>query len=344
MNVLSVGIDVAKATITAAVWENAAGRVLGTFANDTVGLAACVADVTRAQHRAGAASVQVVLEPTAGYELAVAGCAVQQGWQVNMVNPVQVRDWAKSQGRRGKTDALDALVLARYAAEQPARPWLPLAAPLGELESLLRRQDDLEHLLHQERNRQQFMVPRPGVAEAVLASLARVIAELEAALAALTQAIRDHLCAYPDLQRDARRLRTVPGVGERNVLWLLVLCHRWHTLTAGHGRAKSLVAYVGLDPRPFESGSSVRRRATISRMGAGHLRRRLFLSAFGGVRGDNALRAFYLQLVGRGKPKMVALVAAARKVLVWAWAVFRTNTPFDPTRTQRRSALLVPSP
>lgn len=332
MTVLSVGIDVAKATITAAVWEQAAGRVLGTFANDVDGLAACAAEVNQAQDRARAAAVRVALEPTAGYELPVAGYAVQQGWQVSMVNPVHVRDWAKSQGRRAKTDAQDALVLARYVAEQPARPWLPLPAAVSELESLLRRRDDLEHLLRQERNRRHVLAPRPGVAAAVLASLERVIAELEAALAALEQAIRDHLGAHPALRRDARRLRTVPGIGERNVLWLLVLLHRWHTLTAGQGRAKGLVAYVGLDPRPFESGSSVRRRATISRMGAAHMRRRLFLSAFGGVRGKNALRQFYERLVGRGKPKFVALIAAARKLLVWAWAVFRTGREFDPQR------------
>ena len=112
----------------------------------------------------------------------------------------------------------------------------------------------------------------------------------------------------------------------------------------GRGRAKGLVAYLGRDPQPFESGTSVRRRARISHMGAAHLRRRLFMSALGGTRGNNALRSFYLRLVGRGKPKMVALIAAARKIVVWAWAIFRTSTPFDPTRIQRRAAMLPSAP
>ena len=330
MSVLSVGVDIAKATFTVALWREGSGHTVGTFPNTVAGMEACAAEVTRCQTRAGATAVQFVLEPTAGYELPVAGWAVQQGWQVSMVNPVQVRDWAKGLGRRAKTDAQDAVMLARYAAEQPTHPWRPLPLPVSELESLLRRQDDLEHLLHQERNRQQFLGSRPGTASAVGVSLERVIEDLERALAALKHAIRTHLRAYPALVRDARRLRTVPGIGERNVLWILVLLHRWQTRTAGEGRAKGLVAYVGLDPRPHESGSSVHRRATISRMGAAHLRRRLFLSAFGGVRGANRLREFYERLVGRGKPKLLALVAAARKLLTWAWAVFRTGCDFNP--------------
>jgi transposase len=175
---------------------------------------------------------------------------------------------------------------------------------------------------------------RPGAAAAVATSLERAIAELERELVALKDAIRAHLCAHGELQRAARRLRSVPGIGERNVPWLLVLLHRWHTLTGGQGRAKGLVAYVGLDPRPFESGSSVRRRATISRMGAAHLRRRLFLSAFGGIRGRNPLREFYDRLVARGKAKRLALIAAARKLLTWAWAVFRTGLSFDTAKAR----------
>ena len=334
MSVLPVGVDIAKATFTVAVWVGGTAHAVGTFPNSAAGMEACAAALARHQDRAHGAAIHLVLEPTAGFELSLAGFAVQRGWRVSMPNPVQVRDWARGLGRRAKTDAQDAIMLARYAAEQPTRPWRPLSIPVSELESLLRRQDDLEHLLHQERNRQRFLSARPGTASAVGESIARVIEDLERARAAIQQAIRGHLRAYPELAREARRLRTVPGIGERNVLWLLVLLHRWQTLTAGHGRAKRLVAYVGLDPRPHESGSSVYRRATISRMGAAHLRRRLFLSAFGGVRGKNALRQFYERLVGRGKPKRLALVAAARKLLTWAWAVFRTERDFNPQKAR----------
>ena len=103
-------------------------------------------------------------------------------------------------------------------------------------------------------------------------------------------------------------------------------------MTDGKGDIKGLVAYVGLDPKPHESGTSVRKRAGIFRQGNRPFRSRLYMGALGGVGGNNPLRTFYKHLVGRGKPKKVDLVAAARKILIWSWVVFNTNTPFDATR------------
>ncbi len=113
------------------------------------------------------------------------------------------------------------------------------------------------------------------------------------------------------------------------MLHILVIMHRW---TDGEGEASGLLAYVGLDPKPHESVTSMRKKPGISRQGNRPLRSCLYMSALGGVNGDNPVRAFYQRLVGRGKPKKVALVAASRKVLVRCWAVYRTNTPFDTAR------------
>jgi transposase len=180
-----------------------------------------------------------------------------------------------------------------------------------------------------------------AVRQAVQAALPGLLgAVVRLATPDLDAALRAHLANQPALYREAQLLRSVPGIGPTNAPWLIVLLHRRAVRTAGRGRTKGLVAYVGLDPHPFESGSSVRRRAAISRMGAAQLRRRLFLSALGGTRGDNPLRHFYLRLVGRGKAKMGGLIAAVRTVLVWAWAVFRAGAPFDPQKV--RNAMLRP--
>jgi transposase len=93
-----------------------------------------------------------------------------------------------------------------------------------------------------------------------------------------------------------------------------------------------LVAYVGLDPQPQESGVSVWRPALISRQGDRGMRARLYMGALGALRGGNPVHAFSQRLVDRGKPKTVALVAAARKLLVWAWAVFISGQPCDATK------------
>jgi transposase len=214
-----------------------------------------------------------------------------------------------------------------------------LPAELNELELVLRRKEDLEKLLRQERNRQHALGGRAGVPAAVGRSLERIIGALEQELAELEQTIKRHLGQPAELRNAAKRLQSVPGIGAKNVLWVLVLVARFSTLTDGLGDAKGLVAYAGLDPQPYQSGSSVHKRASISPKGNRSMRRRLFLGALGGVRGQNVLRGFYQRLVGRGKPKKAALIAAARKILVWAWAVFRDHTTFDPAKVSRELAV-----
>lgn len=339
MQSLYVGVDIAKASFVAAYWSQAQGYPLGAFPNTTEGFTSLAQALRECQVARSTQQIHLILEPTGGYELGLAGFALTQGWSVSLPNPRQVRDWAKGIGRRAKTDAQDALLLSRYGAERVPAEWHPLPAAVAELEELLRRKEDLEQMLRQERNRQDALGQRPGLPSAVPQSLERVIGALQDELAAIEQAIKQHLRSHAELQAQAKRLRTVPGIGSKNVLWVLVLLYRWHTLTEGRGESRGLVAYCGLDPQPYQSGTSVHKRATISRQGNHTMRRRLFLSALGGVRGRNVLRSFYERLVGRGKPKKTALIAAARKILVWAWAVFRDHTSFDPTKISRELAV-----
>jgi transposase len=329
MSTPMLGVDIARATFTAARWSDGRGARLGTFPNTPEGFAAFAAAVEQA---VGAGPCALTLEPTGGYELRLARWAVEQGWTVHRPNPRQVRAWATGIGQRAKTDGQDALVLARYGAECASPPWQPLPTELSELESLLGRKEDLEQLLRQERNRQHALGARPGVARAVPASVERLIGALEEELRQVEEAIAAHLRAHTALQAMTEQLRTVPGVGARTAVPLVVALGRWATLTRGAGSAKGLVAYAGLDPCPYESGTSVHQRATISRQGDRLLRRRLYLSAVGGIRGHTPLRAFYQRLLAHHKPKKLALIAAARKILIWAWAVYRQQTPFEPVR------------
>lgn len=328
---LYVGADIAQAKFDIAVWPAAAGGVLEALSNNSTGfqqLAAWLHELTAAAET----QIVLVLEPTGGYELGLVAFAYNQGWQVCLPNPKQVRDFAKGQGRRAKTDRQDALLLAQFGAEQRPEPQQELPPQIQELADLLRRRDDLQQLMRSERNRLLGLRQRPRPASAVLQSLERTIAALAAELAAIEQAIDDLVKRDPDLRRQAKQLRTVPGVGEKNVLPILVLFYRWQARTAGKGTPKGLVAFTGLDPQPYDSGRTVHKRATISKMGDRSVRHYLYMGALGGVRGHNALRQFYRRLVSRGKAKRLALVAAAHKILIWAWAVFTQGVDFDPSR------------
>ena len=249
---------------------------------------------------------------------------------MSLPNPKQVRDWAKGTGQRAKTDRQDARMLARYGAGRQPAAQPPLAAEVSELDSLVKRRRDLEQMLQQERNRVDELRGRPGVAEAVISNLERVIQALEDAFQEVEDTIEAHLRQHAHMQQERKRLLALPGIGAKTVLPLLVLLYRWQTLTAGQGTAKGLTAYVGLDPQPHESGRTVRKRSSISKMGNQEVRRLLYMGALSAVHGHNPLYGFYRRLVGRGKAKKLALVAAARKILVWAWILFSRQTNWDP--------------
>lgn len=338
MPTVHLGVDIAKATFEAALWRHPAGQTLGQFPNTLAGFAQLLQTIEQATEGLEDREVCLVLEPTGGYELGLALWAREQGWLVSRPQPKHVRDFARGLGRRAKTDRIDALTLARYGAERRPPRWAPLPSEVSELESLLERQRELEQILGQERRRQQGLTGRPGVAPHVQKTLEQMIETLESTLKVLGKEIGSHLQRHPHLKEAAKRLEQVPGVGKRNVLWLLVLVVRWETRTQGAGSAKSLVAFAGLDPTTHESGTSVRGRRCISRQGDRRLRALLYMSALGAIRGQNELQRFYRALVGRGKAKKAALVAASRKILVWAWAVYRDQADFRPAACQAASA------
>jgi transposase len=323
-----VGVDIAKESFV--VWVAGSSRPLGSFPNSAEGFEQLAAALAPLMEQQPGLPIHLVMEPTGGYEARLARFALQQGWLVSLVNPARVRRWAEGEGRRAKTDRQDARMLADYGTDKQPPAWQPLPEETSELDSLLRRRTDLEKMLRQERNRQESLGQRPHSAQAVPVSVERLIATLEEELARIQQAIKELMAEHAELKAEARWVDSVPGIGAKTVLPVLVLLKRFDTLTQGQGDAKGLVAYVGLDPQPFASGSSVHKPATISRMGDKELRSQIVMATLGGIRGNNPLRDFYKRLVDRGKPKMLALVAAARKMLVWAWAVFRRRSRFMP--------------
>ena len=330
MSTLWVGIDVAKASLAVATLWQTERFHLGEFSNEPAGFTALATQIQAEQARCGATTVQWVVEPTGGYELALVTFAQEQGWLLSLPHPRQVRQWAQGIGQRAKTDRQDALLLARFGAAQQPPPHRPLALEVSELDSLLRRRQDLEQMLQPEKNRLGTLRDRPGIAAPVITNLERVLQALYDALQEVEQAIMDHQQQHAHLHDEAQRLLALPGIGRKIVLPLLVQLHRWQTLTAGQGTAKGLTAFVGLDPQPYESAASVRKRSSISKMGNATLRRLLYMGALSAVHGQNPLHSFYQRLVGRGKAKKLVVVAAARKLLAWAWTLFARQVDWDP--------------
>ncbi len=331
---LVVGIDVGKAEWVLGLWDASqqCGQALGALPNSDAGCQQLAHLLGEQARQRGATVIHLTVEPTGGYESILVYFAHAQGWRVSVVNAVTVRDWAKGLGRRAKTDKLDAQMLAHYTLERHPALWQPPAAAMSELESLLTRRQELQQMWQAEHNRQKQFAIRPQAAARVQQSVQSVLASLQKALDEIEQALQDWRTQHPPLDEQADRLDTLPGIGEQTVLPVLALLVRWDVLTAGQGTDKALTAFVGLDPTVFFSGTSVRKRSMISRRGSAVIRRMLFMAVLGAIRGHNALHDFYAALVARGKPKKVALVACMRKLLIWAWHVYQTQLPYDPSK------------
>ena len=163
MILLPVGIDISKDTLDVCVHFDGQAHQLGQFANCPDGFAQLSEQLQQPQDLAGADQIHLVCEPTGGYQTALVAFAYEQGWLVSLPNPARVRDWAKGIGIRAKSDQQDAYVLARFAAECQPTPQGQLPAEIAELDSLLRRRDELEEMVCQELNRQKIYELRPDI-------------------------------------------------------------------------------------------------------------------------------------------------------------------------------------
>jgi transposase len=201
-----LGVDVGTTDLVAAIWTDGQERVLGRVPHTPAGFAALETAV-------GGPPDRMLIEPTGGDELARAAWAIARGRVVCRPNPRHVRDLARSQGRRARTDRQDALLLARYGATHDRPAWTALPSAVEDLQRLLRRREDLAQHLRQERNRQQHLAHRPGVARAVPPSLEQVPGALEEALREGEEAIAAPQRQHPAIAAAVRLVRTVPDAG-----------------------------------------------------------------------------------------------------------------------------------
>lgn len=332
MDILWIGVDMAGKSFAASIWnvEKARSDYLGEESNQTSGFTWLQRQIEQRQQ--ARQSIRIVLEATGGYEKKLIAFAYSQAWEVCLPNPKLVREFAKSEGKRNKTDRDDANILATFGAKKNPLPQSELAAEIAELDDLQTRQIQLEKQLRGERNRLKQWEQRPNPASAAVESTRNMVDYLEQELARIAAKIKTLLAQHTEHKAMIKRLQTIPGVGKKIALPLLLVLHRYQARANGMGTAKGIVAYCGLDPVSSTSGTTIRHRTTISKMGDRQMRHYLFMGALGGVRGKNTLRHFYHRLVERGKAKKLALIAAARKILVWAFAIFTTKTDFDPSR------------
>jgi transposase len=306
-----VGIDVAKHRLDVAVHPTGERWTGG---NDPAGLAALGEQVVRL------APALVVLEATGGFEVPLVGALVARGLPVVIVNPRQVRDFAKALGRLAKTDRIDATVLALFAERvRPAIRPLPDEATRELQAWLARRRQLVEMITAEENRRQQAAAPIRRQIEGHLRWLRRQLAELERELAARVR-------SSPAWRAAETLLRSTPAVGPVLARTLLADVPELGTLNR-----KQIAALIGVAPFNRDSGPRQGHRAIWG--GRAPVRGVLYMAALVATRCNPAIRTFYLRLLAAGKPHKVALVACMRKLLTILNAVMKHRAAWKPAPT-----------
>lgn len=299
-----IGLDIAKATIDGVVRPT--GEVVQ-FPNEATGHAALVAWVTPQ------APTGLVLEATGGYERAVVLALAAAGLPVVVVNPRQVRDFARSTGQLAKTDRLDAALLALFA-ERVQPEVRPLSdAATAELAELITRRRQLMEMLTAEKNR------LPLVRTRVRRDVQAHITWLERRLTATDDALHQAIEASPVWRVQEDLLRSVPGMGPVVSRTLLALLPE-----LGRLNRKQIAALAGV--APFARDSGTWRGPRVIWGGRAPVRRALYMAALVASRHNPVLQALYTRLRAAGKPAKVALVACMRKLLTILNAMLHTGT------------------
>ena len=312
-----VGIDVSKAKL-AVVLIAASGK---TFHKSCANTPAGHAELVRWLRRQVEAPVRIGLEATGGYQEAVALALHDAAHHVSVLNPSAVEAYGRSQLRRAKTDPSDAAVIADFMRTQTPPRWVPAPPEARQLQALVRRLDALLEMRTQESNRLELAAP------IVRPSIEATVAHLDTEVAAIKRQIAAHIDQFPTLRTQRDLIVSIPGIGETTAAIVLGELLDISRFTS----AREAAAFSGLVPHVRQSGTSIRGRGTLSRLGAARRRKALYFPALTAIRHNLPLQRFAARLRAAGKPKMVIVAAVMRKLIHQIFGVLRSRRRFDPT-------------
>jgi len=319
MSKVFVGIDVSARELAVARQDE---PQLRRFANDRHGHKALIKHLAKKGRTA-----RVCLEATGIYSLDIAvALSKARGIEVMMANPRAVKEFAGALMRRSKDDAIDAVILAEYAARMPFTPYVPISPQAMKLRAISRRIAALTNEMVAEKNRLHAASASELCGTAV--DIKVHIRFLKKRIEVLRTRAFNQIRADKDLSWKYDCLVSVKGIARASAIQIL-----GEIIGLPEDMDKrQWTAHAGLDPRHYTSGSSVQKRSRISKRGNVYLRRALYMPAVVAARREPMIKEYYLHLLDAGKRPLQALVAVMRKLLCAIWGMFSAGQPFDGSR------------
>jgi transposase len=315
MEIAILGLDISKVKFDVALLINKKFKFKH-FRNDKIGFDKLMLWLKNHE----VSQLHACMEATGSYGEDLATFLHDQGFQISVVNPAQIKGFAQCELARNKTDKADAQLIARFCAAVKPSLWQPKPRHVRNLQHLVRRVDSLQAMRQQELNRK-GTVGLQDISESI-----DVVTELLTEQIVISKKrIKEIIDENPDLSKKRELLGSIPGVSDVTASNVLAFFGE----PKDFAKARQVAAFLGLNPRQYQSGSSVQGRTRISKTGDARLRKSLYMPALVAMKYNPTIKAFCEVLAKRGKAKKAIIVAAMRKLVHIIFGVLKSEKPYD---------------
>jgi transposase len=309
------GIDCSKDYLDVATIANNQGKSIGKFSNDLAGFKKLYQVVKN--------SSLVVMEATGPYYMNVAYYLKEKGIAVSVVNPLVIKRFCQMKLIRTKTDKKDAIMIANYGESEKPSLWEPPSDHLLQvqqlesyLENLKKRRTMVSNQLHSFRH-------TGKLSKELEKELEEEIAEYDDKISRKEKEIKEHL--EKEHKKLIENLESIPGIGNRSAALLTITTNGFKNFKS----YKQVISYYGVAPRKYESGSSVRGRSSICKVGMAQVRKTLFMAAKSAILHNKACKDLYARLRAKGKAYRVAMIAVVNKLIKQAFAIAKSGLAYN---------------
>jgi len=264
-----------------------------------------------------------VMEATGVYHLRLATLLHEQGFKVGVINPLIIKRFAQMKMIRAKTDAVDAKLIAQYGYEQKVSLFQPRSIERQKIIKILRAIDALIETKESYHNRLEALAQDPLQVKSVIRSFKQLIRNAEREISKfeveLLKIVKEH---YSDVYD---RLLSIDGVGVKTAVVIIGFFGKFEDFE----NSKQVASFVGINPSPKESGSSVRGRGRISKKGNSYLRKQLYMTSLSAMQHNKSCKEFYERLTSKGKEHKVCRIAVVNKLIKQIFAILKYERTYD---------------
>lgn len=314
-----IGIDVAKNTFEVAFPVKKDKYKVIQYSNDEKGVRKFIKKIKEGQ--------QSVLEATGSYSTRLTKRIMESGFKVSVINPLQIKHFSRMTFTRAKTDVTDAILIAEYGMKmtpEPTKSSPEYIEDLSQRRAVLKKLKEsltaFKNQLHALKSKVRPDKTSIRIVEDMINNLEEQIKELEENMKELTQ---------EKSGKSFEILTSIPGIGKISAVELITITGNFENFT----NYKQLAAYVGVSPRVFESGTSVKGKGSISKMGMSYTRQILYMCSLSAIRFNKACKEMYDRLIKNGKNHMVALMAVVNKLIKIIFTIVKRGELYNDKKS-----------